>query len=61
MSDLTIDMRKNEVEIHDNRTEDWRITFVDTGDKSMTGGEAQEVRAFFRRWRRLFHIWGWTS
>ena len=61
MSDLTIDMRKNEVEIHDNRTEDWRITFVDTGDKSMTGGRLKRLEPFLEDGEDFFHIWGWTS
>lgn len=46
LSDLTIDLRKNEVTYHDGRAEPWRITLVDTGDATMTGGRLRRVRDF---------------
>jgi glucose-1-phosphate cytidylyltransferase len=45
-SDVTFDMRTNQVEYHDKRAESWKVTLVDTGDKSMTGGRLRRVRDY---------------
>lgn len=45
-SDLTIDLRSNKFEVHNNNTEPWKITLVDTGDKTMTGGRVRRVREY---------------
>lgn len=37
MSDVTFDMRGNNMEIHNNNSEPWRVTLVDTGLETMTG------------------------
>lgn len=44
-SDVTIDMRNNTVEMHQNGSEPWRVTLVDTGDNSGTGGRLRRVRS----------------
>lgn len=44
MSDVTFDMRSGEMKAHQNRAEDWRVTLVDTGDATMTGGRLLRVR-----------------
>ena len=44
LSDVTIDIGKNTVEVHQSRAEDWRITLVDTGAETMTGGRLKRVR-----------------
>jgi glucose-1-phosphate cytidylyltransferase len=38
MSDVTFDMKRNQMEVHSKRAEPWTVTLVDTGDNSMTGG-----------------------
>jgi len=44
MSDVTFDMRKdNEMQIHQKNAEPWKITLVDTGDNTMTGGRLKRV------------------
>jgi glucose-1-phosphate cytidylyltransferase len=45
MSDVTFDMRENEMIVHEKRAEPWRVTLVDTGDDSMTGGRLKRVAA----------------
>lgn len=45
-SDLTMDLRSNKFEIHNSNTEPWKITLVDTGDKTMTGGRILRVRDY---------------
>lgn len=43
MSDVTFDMRSNQMEVHHKRAEPWKVTLVDTGDESMTGGRLRRV------------------
>src|SRR5450830_1931468 len=38
MSDVTFDMLKNEMQVHERHAEPWRVTLVDTGDNTATGG-----------------------
>jgi glucose-1-phosphate cytidylyltransferase len=45
-ADVTFDMRSNRVEYHDCRSEPWRVTLVDTGEETMTGGRLLQVRRF---------------
>jgi glucose-1-phosphate cytidylyltransferase len=46
MSDLTFDMTTNRMEVHQNNAEPWRVTLVDTGDETQTGGRLRRVRAY---------------
>ncbi len=48
MSDVTLDMRNNRMEVHHKRAEPWNITLVDTGDESMTGGRLLRVADYVR-------------
>lgn len=43
MSDITFDIVKNKMEIHQQYAEPWRVTLVDTGEKSMTGGRLKRI------------------
>lgn len=45
-SDVTIDIQKNNIEIHKNKSEPWRITLIDTGEKTMTGGRIKRVQKY---------------
>lgn len=45
-SDVTIDMSANSMEVHKRNAEPWRITLVDTGDASMTGGRIKRVSEY---------------
>lgn len=46
MSDVTFDMEKNSMEVHQRRSEPWKVTVVDTGDDTMTGGRIKQVARF---------------
>ena len=46
MSDVTFDMQKNCMEVHHRRSEPWRVTIVDTGEATMTGGRLKRVREY---------------
>lgn len=48
MSDVTFDMRNNKMEVHHKRTEPWKVTLVDTGDESMTGGRLRRVADYIQ-------------
>ena len=43
MSDVTFDMSKNKMDVHNQSAEPWRVTLVDTGDATMTGGRLKRV------------------
>lgn len=46
MSDVTLDLRKNNMKVHQNGTEQWKVTLVDTGEKTMTGGRLKRVKEY---------------
>ncbi len=46
MSDVTFDMRGNAMQVHQQYAEPWRVTLVDTGDLSMTGGRLKRVASY---------------
>ncbi len=46
MSDITFDLARNATEIHHNSAEDWKVTVVDTGEKTMTGGRLKRIAPF---------------
>ena len=46
MSDVTFDVANNRMEVHNKRAEPWRVTLVDTGEETMTGGRLRRVRDF---------------
>ena len=48
MSDVTFDMAHNAMEVHQKNAEPWRVTLVDTGEDSMTGGRLKRVAAYLR-------------
>ncbi|PZU10308.1 glucose-1-phosphate cytidylyltransferase [Sphingomonas sp.] len=48
MSDVTIDIGRNSMEVHRNAAEPWRVTLIDTGAASMTGGRLKRVAPFLR-------------
>jgi glucose-1-phosphate cytidylyltransferase len=48
MSDVTFDMRDNSMEIHQNAAEPWRVTLVDTGADTQTGGRIKRVAPYVR-------------
>ena len=43
MSDVTFDMQTNRMEVHEKKAEPWRVTLVDTGDETFTGGRLKRV------------------
>ena len=48
MSDVTFNMSNNSMEVHHKKVEPWKITLVDTGESTMTGGRLKRVRDYVK-------------
>lgn len=46
MSDVTIDMSSNNIEVHHKKAEPWKVTLVDTGENTQTGGRLKRVAEY---------------
>lgn len=46
MSDVTFNFRQNKTQIHQDGTEPWEVTLIDTGENSMTGGRLKRVKPY---------------
>ena len=49
MSDVTFDMVKNEMQVHQRKAEPWRVTLVDTGEETLTGGRLKRVADYVNK------------
>lgn len=47
-SDITFDVKKNQMSIHQNSAEPWKVTVVDTGEETMTGGRLKRVSQYIQ-------------
>jgi len=45
-SDVTFDLKNNDMKVHQNGVEPWKVTLIDTGEKTMTGGRLKRVRDY---------------
>jgi glucose-1-phosphate cytidylyltransferase len=48
MSDITFDLSHNSIEFHRQSAENWRVTLIDTGENSMTGGRLKRVASYLK-------------
>jgi glucose-1-phosphate cytidylyltransferase len=48
MSDVTFDMQKNQMEVHQRNAEPWRVTLVDTGEDTLTGGRLRRIAEYVK-------------
>ena len=46
MSDVTIDMSSNSIEVHHKKAEPWKVTLVDTGETTQTGGRLRRIKDY---------------
>ena len=58
MSDVTIDMASNQMQVHRKKAEPWKITLVDTGDDSMTGGRIKRIKDYVEGESAFFLTYG---
>ena len=57
-SNVTFDMRHNSMEVHDAAAEPWRVTLVDTGDKTMIGGRIKRILPYLGEEREFCLTYG---
>lgn len=58
MSDVTFDMSMNTMEVHQRSAEPWRVTLVDTGEDTMTGGRLKRVANYVKDEEAFFFTYG---
>ena len=58
MSDVTFDLQKDSMEIHNRRVEPWKITLVDTGEDTMTGGRIKRISEYVEKEEAFFLTYG---
>ncbi|MBC8212897.1 MAG: glucose-1-phosphate cytidylyltransferase [Gammaproteobacteria bacterium] len=57
-SDVTFDMSMNSMEVHEKRAEPWKVTLVDTGENTMTGGRLKRVAEYLRDEEEFLFTYG---
>ncbi len=57
-SDVTFDMANNKMEVHHKNTEPWRVTLVDTGDETMTGGRLKRIAPYVKNEKAFCFTYG---
>lgn len=58
MSDVTFDMDQNKMEVHHHHAEPWKITLVDTGERTLTGGRLKRVGDYVKNEKDFFFTYG---
>jgi glucose-1-phosphate cytidylyltransferase len=58
MSDVTFDMANNRMEVHHKKAEPWRVTLVDTGDATLTGGRLKRVASYLEHEENFCFTYG---
>jgi glucose-1-phosphate cytidylyltransferase len=58
MSDVTFDMQNNKMEVHQHNAEPWKVTLVDTGENTLTGGRLKRVADYVRNEREFCFTYG---
>jgi glucose-1-phosphate cytidylyltransferase len=58
MSDVTFDMQNNNMIVHNKRAESWKITLVDTGEETMTGGRLLRVKKYLNNDKSFCFTYG---
>ena len=48
MSDVTFNIKDNTMSVHDNKSEPWTVSLVDTGEETMTGGRLKRVKSYLK-------------
>ena len=57
-SDITFDMKDNDMHVHSKHAEPWKVTLIDTGENSMTGGRLKKLQTILIK-NLLLHLWRW--
>ncbi|MCE3010091.1 MAG: glucose-1-phosphate cytidylyltransferase [Proteobacteria bacterium] len=54
-SDVTFDLSKNSLQVHRSQSENWKVTLIDTGDNTQTGGRLRRVQPYLKD-EKAFHL-----
>ncbi len=57
-SDVTFNMQDNSMKVHQNLAEPWKVTLVDTGEDTMTGGRLKRVRSYIKEDKSFCFTYG---
>ncbi|MDX2471612.1 MAG: glucose-1-phosphate cytidylyltransferase [SAR324 cluster bacterium] len=57
-SDITFDMGNNKMEIHQNTAESWKVTLIDTGASTLTGGRLKRVKDYLEEDEQFCFTYG---
>jgi Nucleoside-diphosphate-sugar pyrophosphorylase involved in lipopolysaccharide biosynthesis/translation initiation factor 2B, gamma/epsilon subunits (eIF-2Bgamma/eIF-2Bepsilon) len=57
--DMTVDMSNDSIKILNNYSENWKVTMVDTGLNTMTGGRIKRIQPYVENERFFINIWRW--
>ncbi|MGE4170689.1 MAG: glucose-1-phosphate cytidylyltransferase [Candidatus Margulisiibacteriota bacterium] len=57
-SDITVDLATNTLEIHNNQVEPWKVTLIDTGEATMTGGRLKRIAPYLEDTEPFFFTYG---
>jgi glucose-1-phosphate cytidylyltransferase len=58
MSDVTIDLKDNSFNFHNSQSEPWKVTLVETGEETMTGGRLLRVREYLKNEKTFCFTYG---
>ncbi|HWR01108.1 MAG TPA: glucose-1-phosphate cytidylyltransferase [Chlorobaculum sp.] len=58
MSDVTFDLEHNEMKVHHRKADPWKVTLVDTGEETMTGGRLKRVKDYVKDEKEIFFTYG---
>ncbi|GIU70060.1 MAG: hypothetical protein KatS3mg002_1296 [Candidatus Woesearchaeota archaeon] len=59
-SDVTIDLSNNHMQVHNNTSEPWKVTLLDTGLNTMTGGRVKRAKEFINNPNIYAYLWRWS-
>jgi len=57
-SDVTFDIAQNKMDVHHQRGEPWKVTLVDTGEETMTGGRLKRIKTYLTEKEPFFFTYG---
>jgi glucose-1-phosphate cytidylyltransferase len=58
MSDVTFDMENNKMEVHQHHAEPWKVTLVDTGEETLTGGRLRRIAEYVKNEQEFCFTYG---
>ena len=57
-SDITFSLAENSIEVHTKKTEPWKVTLIDTGERTLTGGRLARVKNYLNKNEPFFFTYG---